>query len=263
MSVSSSRVRAARTAGRRTLAPVLVAIALLAVWEAAVRIFDVPAWMLPAPSAIATELVQQAPRLGEDVAATGQLTLVGFALGSATGVLVAAVLHLVRPLKDAVYPLLILSQNVPTIALAPLLVVWFGFGMTPKLVIIVLMCFFPVAVAAMDGLRGADRAIADYLRMSGSSHWTIFRVLEVPGSLPSVFSGLKIAATYAVMSAVIAEWVGSDKGLGHYLLLQKSAFRADRMFVAIVVIVIASLLLFGLIVSAERRLTRWRGPRER
>lgn len=243
---------------RRAAAPTLAVVVLLAVWEVAVRALEVPAWTLPAPSRIATELVEVLPRLGQDVAATTSLTLIGFGLGTAIGLATGAVLHLVGPLRRAVYPLLIVSQNVPTIALAPLLVIWFGFGMAPKLVVIVLVCFFPVAVATMDGLRGADPVVRHYLLMSGASRWQVFRTLEVPASVPAVFSGLKIAGTYAVMGAVIGEWVGSDRGVGHYLLLQKSAFRADRMFVAIIVIIALSLALFALIVLIERRLTRWR-----
>lgn len=253
---ASGRLRRRRP--RSLLAPTLAVVVLLVVWELAVRVFAIEAWLLPSPSAIAQEGVAVAPDIWEDVVATTSLTLLGFALGAVLGLVVAGVLHRVEPLKAALYPLLIVSQNVPTIALAPLLVIWFGFGLTPKIVIIVLVTFFPVAVATMDGLRGADRTMRDYLRMSGASRSQVFRTLEVPWSLPSVFSGLKIAATYAVMGAVIGEWVGSDKGIGHYMLLQKSAFRADRVFVSILVIVLLSLVLFAAIALVERRVTRWR-----
>ncbi|HEY0217038.1 MAG TPA: ABC transporter permease [Cellulomonas sp.] len=238
---------------------ITLAVVLL-VWEAATRVLAIPAWMLPGPVRIAQEAVAVAPTLGQDVAATVRLTLLGGVLGVALGLALAAVLHLVEPLRAAVYPLLIVSQNVPSIALAPLLVIWFGFGLTPKIVVIVLVCFFPVAVATMDGLRGADRVVLDYLRMSGAGRWQLFTKVEVPSALPSVFSGLKIAATYAVMGAVVAEWVGSDRGIGHYMLLQKSAFRADRVFVAILAVVVLSLALFALIAALERRATRWRTP---
>lgn len=247
-----------RRAARRALPAVGTLLALLVAWEVATRVLAIPAWMLPGPVRIAQEAVAVAPTLGTDVLATASLTLYGGTLGVLLGLALAAVLHLVEPLRAAVYPLLIVSQNVPSIALAPLLVIWFGFGLTPKVVVIVLVCFFPVAVAAMDGLRGADRVVVDYLRMSGADRWQVLRKVEVPSALPSVFSGLKIAATYAVMGAVVAEWVGSDRGVGHYMLLQKSAFRADRVFVAILTIVVLSLALFALIAVLERRATRWR-----
>ncbi len=255
--------RARAVARSRVLPPVVAVPVLLVLGEPAARAFDVPAWMLPSPTQIARELVAVTPGLLDDIWATTSLTLVGFAIGVAAGLLLAALLHNVAPLKDAIYPLLIVSQNVPTIALAPLLVIWFGFGLTPKLVVITLVCFFPVAVATMDGLRGADRVMLDYLRMSGASRAQVFRKLEVPSAVPAVFSGLKIAATYAVMGAVIAEWVGSDRGVGHYMLLQKSAFRADRVFVSILVIVVLSLALFAVIALVERRVTRWRPRHER
>ncbi|SDB85977.1 ABC-type nitrate/sulfonate/bicarbonate transport system, permease component [Sanguibacter gelidistatuariae] len=251
----------ARTGSRRlraVLAPTLAVVVILVGWELAVRVFHVEAWMLPGPIAIAREWVAESAGLWDDVVATTSLTLLGFAAGSLLGLAIAGVLHHVEPLKAALYPLLIISQNVPSIALAPLLVIWFGFGLTPKLVVIILVTFFPVAVAAMDGLRGADPMMRDYLRMSGATRSQIFWKLEVPWSLPSVFSGLKIAATYAVMGAVIGEWVGSDKGIGHYMLLQKSAFRADRVFVSICIIVVLSLTLFAVIALIERRVTRWR-----
>ncbi len=254
---AARRVRR-RRAARRALPAVGTFLALLVAWEVATRVLVIPAWMLPGPVRIAQEAVAVAPTLGTDVLATASLTLYGGTLGVLLGLALAAVLHLVEPLRAAVYPLLIVSQNVPSIALAPLLVIWFGFGLTPKVVVIVLVCFFPVAVAAMDGLRGADRVVVDYLRMSGADRWQVFRKVEVPSALPSVFSGLKIAATYAVMGAVVAEWVGSDRGVGHYMLLQKSAFRADRVFVAILTIVVLSLALFALIAVLERRATRWR-----
>jgi ABC-type nitrate/sulfonate/bicarbonate transport system permease component len=247
-----------RSRVRRVLPAASTAVLVLLLWEAATRVLAVPAWMLPGPVRIAGEAVAVAPTLAEDVAATVQLTAVGGAIGVALGLVLAAVLHLVEPLRAAVYPLLIVSQNVPSIALAPLLVIWFGFGLMPKIIVIVLVCFFPVAVAAMDGLRGADRVVVDYLRMSGATRWQLFRRVEVPSALPAVFSGLKIAATYAVMGAVVAEWVGSDRGLGHYMLLQKAAFRADRVFVAILAVVVLSLALFALIAALERRTTRWR-----
>lgn len=258
---SSRTTRATRPGARRlraVLAPTLAVVVLLVVWEVAVRVFGIEAWMLPGPVAIAQEWVAEGAGLWDDVVMTTSLTLLGFAAGSLLGLVIAGVLHHVERLKAALYPLLIISQNVPTIALAPLLVIWFGFGLTPKLVVIVLVTFFPVAVAAMDGLRGADPMMRDYLRMSGATRSQVFWKLEVPWSLPSVFSGLKIAATYAVMGAVIGEWVGSDKGIGHYMLLQKSALRADRVFVSICIIVVLSLTLFAVIALVERRVTRWR-----
>lgn len=170
-------------------------------------------------------------------------------------------LHLLPWARRAFYPLIILSQNVPSIALGPLLIIWFGFGLLPKIVLITLVCFFPVAVAAMGGLAQSDQVMMNYMKMAGASKWQIFTKLELPSSIPALFSGVKISATYAVMGAVVAEWIGADKGIGYYMLLQKSAYRTDRMFVAIVIIVLLSLVLFAIIALLEKWLVRWKPRR--
>jgi ABC-type nitrate/sulfonate/bicarbonate transport system permease component len=166
-------------------------------------------------------------------------------------------LHVIPRFKAGFYPLLILSQNIPTIALAPLLMIWFGFGLLPKVIVITLVCFFPVAIATLDGFVQTDRTMLGYMRMIGAGRRQIFFKLELPNALPYLFSGLKISATYSVMGAVIAEWLGSDKGIGVYMLLSKNSFRTDRVFAAIAIIVGLSLLLFGFIAFLEKLVIRW------
>lgn len=239
--------------------PLMAVILFLAVWQIAVPLFHIEKWILPSPADITKEAIAEAASLSQHTWATVQLTLLGFLIGTAVGLLTAMLLHLVPFLKSALYPLLILSQNIPTIALAPLLMIWFGFGLLPKIIVITLVCFFPVAVSTMDGLTQTDRGMMNYMRMAGASKAQIFRKLEVPHALPSVFSGVKIAATYSVMGAVIAEWIGTDRGIGYYMMLQKSAYRTDRVFVAMAIIVLLSLLLFALIALLEKILVRWRG----
>ncbi|SEU24021.1 ABC transporter permease [Paenibacillus sp. NFR01] len=238
--------------------PLVAVILFVAGWQVAVSAFHIESWILPSPGEIGSEFSGNASGLWEHTAATLRLTLIGFPIGTGVGFIVALLLHLLPWLKRALYPLLILSQNVPSIALGPLLIIWFGFGLLPKIVLITLVCFFPVAVAAMGGLAQSDRVMMNYMKMAGASKWQIFAKLELPGSLPSLFSGLKISATYAVMGSVVAEWIGADKGIGYYMLLQKSAYRTDRMFVAIVIIVLLSLLLFALIALLEKWLVRWK-----
>ncbi|WP_454192959.1 ABC transporter permease [Paenibacillus sp. Marseille-Q7038] len=239
--------------------PLTAVILFLAVWQIAVPLFHIEKWILPSPADITKEAIAQAASLTEHTWATAQLTLLGFLIGTSVGLLTAMLLHLVPFLKSALYPLLILSQNIPTIALAPLLMIWFGFGLLPKIIVITLVCFFPVAVSTMDGLTQTDRGMMNYMRMAGASKAQIFRKLEVPHALPSVFSGVKIAATYSVMGAVIAEWIGTDRGIGYYMMLQKSAYRTDRVFVAMAIIVLLSLVLFAIIALLEKILVRWRG----
>lgn len=238
--------------------PLVAVILLLAVWQAATSIFHIEKWILPSPADIVREASGGAAGLWKHTMATLRLMLIGFAIGTGTGLLVAFSLHYIPFLKSSLYPLIILSQNIPTIALAPLLMIWFGFGILPKIIVITLVCFFPVAVAAMDGLTRTDRVMLDYMRMAGASKGQIFRKLEVPHALPSILSGVKIAATYSVMGAVIAEWIGADKGIGYYMMLQKSSFRTDKIFVAITIIVTISLAMFALIALLEKWLVRYK-----
>ncbi|MBM6994572.1 ABC transporter permease [Paenibacillus sp. DXFW5] len=244
--------------------PPLVAVMLfLLIWQGATAWFHIEKWILPSPVDIGREAAAGAASLGEHTLATLRLMLIGFAIGTLVGLLMAFVLHYVPFLKASLYPLIILSQNVPTIALAPLLMIWFGFGILPKIIVITLVCFFPVAVATMDGLSRTDRAMLDYMRMIGASKADIFRKLEVPYAIPSIMSGVKIAATYSVMGAVIAEWIGADKGIGYYMMLQKASFRTDKIFVAIAIIVAISLAMFACVALLEKWLVRYKPSNDR
>ncbi|MEQ7050471.1 ABC transporter permease [Paenibacillus alvei] len=238
--------------------PIIAFIIFLAIWQAGVMVSGIEKWMLPSPLDIAQEAVSNGGGLLMHTWASVQLTLIGFCVGTAVGLLLACALHPMPWLKRAIYPLVIVSQNIPTIALLPLLMIWFGFGLMPKIVTITLVCFFPVCVATLDGLAQTDRTMMNYMRMAGASRSQLFWKLELPHALPSVFSGLKIAGTYSVMSAIISEWLGTDKGIGYYMVLQKAAYRTDRMFVAIAVVILLSLAMFGLVCALERLLIHWR-----
>ncbi|WP_458120356.1 ABC transporter permease [Paenibacillus sp. Z6-24] len=232
-------------------------VLLLVLWQMATSLFQIEDWILPSPARIAREAEKSYVSLLGHTWATLKLTLAGFGIGAATGLIVAGVLHYIPFLRRALYPLLILSQNIPLIALGPLLIIWFGFGLLSKLIVIVLVCFFPITVAALGGLAGTDRTMMNYMQMIGATRGQIFWKLELPYSLPSIFSGLKIAATYSIMGAIIAEWISSSEGLGYYMLLQQSAFRTDRMFVAIMIVIAFSLIMFSLIVLLEKWCVRW------
>lgn len=241
--------------------PFVAVVFFLGLWQLATAYFDIEDWILPSPGDIYRETSNGGQGLWEHTLATLRLTLTGFPIGTGVGIVCAVLLHLLPWVKRAFYPLLILSQNVPSIALGPLLVIWFGFGLLPKIVLITLVCFFPVAVAMMGGLNQTDASMMNYMKMSGAGRWQIFTKLELPHSVPSLFSGIKISASYAVMGAVVAEWIGSDRGIGYYMLLQKSAYRTDRMFVAIAIIVLLSLVLFAAMALLEKWLVRWK-PRK-
>ncbi|ASK61019.1 nitrate ABC transporter permease [Virgibacillus phasianinus] len=238
--------------------PVLVLLLLFFLWETASRIFEIPAWLLPAPSQIWKVGVAEWPSYQHHLFATIRLTLIGFSIGTLVGIVVASCLHLLPLVREACYPLIVLSQNIPIIVLAPLLVIWFGFGMLPKIIIITLVCFFPIVIAALDGFRQTDSDLMHYMKMAGASRAQLFKKLEWPHALPSVFSGLKISATYSVMGAVIAEWLGASEGIGVYMTLASSSFRTDRVFVAIFLIMILSLLFFACIHLLEKKVVKWK-----
>ncbi|ASN06781.1 ABC transporter permease [Virgibacillus necropolis] len=238
--------------------PAFVLLLLFILWELSSKLFEIPAWLLPAPSQIWQVGIDEWQGYQHHLVATITLTLVGFSIGSLVGIVVASCLHLLPLVREACYPLIILSQNIPIIVLAPLLVIWFGFGMLPKIIIITLVCFFPIVVAALDGFRQTDRDLKHYMKMAGGTRSQIFRKLEWPHAMPSVFSGLKISATYSVMGAVIAEWLGASEGIGVYMTLASSSFRTDRVFVAIFLIMMLSLLFFACINLLEKKLIKWK-----
>jgi len=236
----------------------MVLLLLFIIWEITVKVAEVPKWLLPPPSNIMIEGYSGWDQFLPHLVSTIQLALFGFIFGSVIGLVTAILLHLLPSVRESVYPLLILTQNVPIIVLAPLLVIWFGFGLLPKIIVITLVCFFPITVAALDGFKQTAPELKHYMNMAGATKSQLFWKLEWPFSLPSIFSGLKISATYSVMGAVISEWLGAKLGIGVYMTLASSSFRTDRVFVAIFAIMLLSLLFFFLIVSIERYLVRYR-----
>ncbi|WP_020615343.1 ABC transporter permease [Paenibacillus daejeonensis] len=242
--------------------PLAVLFLLLLIWQGAVWLFELESWKLPGPVEIVREAWTIGPRLMEHTWATAQLAIIGFAAGAATGMLVAALLHLIPGARAALYPLLVLSQNIPTIVLYPLLMIWLGLGLLPKLVLIILVCFFPIAVAMLSGLSQRDPRLADYLAMIGAGKWRIFRDLELPGAVPYLFSGLKIAAAYSITGVIVAEWLGASRGIGYFIKLSYSGFLVTRVFAGVAIIVLLSLIVFGIIVAIERWFTRWQPRKE-
>ena len=169
----------------------------------------------------------------------------------------ATLMHRVRALYRAFYPLLVVTQTIPTVAIAPLLVLWMGFGMAPKVTLVALTTFFPIAVSLLEGYASTDKAAADLLRSMGASRWQIFRHLEFPTALSYFFSGLRVSVSYAVVGAVISEWLGGFEGLGVYMTRVRKAYAFDRMFAVILFIVVVSLLLMALVTLLRRLAMPW------
>jgi putative hydroxymethylpyrimidine transport system permease protein len=244
------------------LAPTLLLAAVIGGWEALARLGAIENYLLPAPSEVAQALVDDRHLLLSGTWVTGREVLVGFALAVAVGLTIAVALHLVRPLRRALYPLVVASQAVPVIVIAPILVIWFGFGITPKLIVIALVCFFPIVVNTLDGLASVDRAQVRMLRTLDASRTDVFRHLELPSALPFLFSGAKVAVAVAVIGAVFGELVGSDAGLGHVIQVGTAELLTARVFAAVVILSVMAIALFGAITLIERLALPWAG-RER
>lgn len=237
--------------------PIMVLLLLFISWEIIAKFVEIPVWVLPTPSSIILEGINNWANFQPHFSSTVSLSILGFFVGCGFGLITAVLLHLIPVLRESLYPLLIVSQNIPIIVLAPLLVIWFGFGLLPKMIVITLVCFFPVTIATLDGFRQTAPELKHYFEMAGASRIQMFRKLEFPYALPSIFSGLKISATYSVMGAVISEWLGAKAGVGVFMTLASSSFRTDRVFVAIFSIVILSLIFFLVIILLERWIIKW------
>lgn len=243
----------------RSKLPAVVAVAvLLVLWQLASVSGLIPAYLLPSPVKVFQALYNDRALLAEHALVTLQEALYGLVLGVAIGFFFAVLMDAFEVLYRAVYPILILSQTIPTVAIAPLLVLWFGYEMLPKVILIILVTFFPVTVGLLDGFRSVDRDAVGLLRSMGAGRVRIFRYLKCPSAMPQFFSGLRIAAAYSVVGAVISEWLGGFAGLGVYMTRVKSAFAFDKMFAVIFLISAISLALMALVEFAERRCMPYR-----
>lgn len=239
--------------------PSLAAIALLLLtWQFVCMSGLIPSYMLPSPVDVLRAFVDELPLLWENSLITLQEAFIGLALGVGVGFLAAVLMDSFEILYKAFYPLLIITQTIPSVAIAPLLVLWFGYEMTPKIVLIVISTFFPVTVGLLDGFRSADKDAIGLLRSMGADRLRIFRYIKFPTALPQLFSGLRIAAAYSVVGAVISEWLGGFGGLGVYMTRVKKAFAFDKMFAVIFLISAISLALMALVELAEKKCMPYR-----
>ena len=249
---------------RRWLPPALLLALLVGAWQVATSTgaiadaLSLESFLVPSPAEIASSLWENRELLAENAWVTLREMLLGILAALTVGLAFAVVMNRWRPLKDAAYPLIVASQTIPIVVIAPILVVWFGYGMAPKIAIVALICFFPVTVNALDGLRSVDPDAVKLMRSLDASRWQQFRRVEVPTALPSVFTGTKIAVVIAPIGAVFAEWAGSDSGLGHLIQSDTAYFEVARQFATIAVLAAIALALMGLVALAERRVVTWR-----
>jgi NitT/TauT family transport system permease protein len=232
--------------------PVGMMVAILAVWEAAARVFSIPPYLLPAPSAIIRSMDTNAVVLLKESVSTTVEILLGFALSVAVGVPLALAIYLWRPFARAIYPLLVSSQAVPKVAVAPLFLVWFGFGLLPKVLIAFLIAFFPVVINTAMGLAALEREKIYLAQSMGLGPFATFFKIQLPNALPSIFAGLKISITFAVVGAVVGEFVGGQGGLGYLLLIANGNMDTALLFAGIVALTVLGVVLFMLIGLVER-----------
>jgi putative hydroxymethylpyrimidine transport system permease protein len=244
-------------------APVLLIAALIGLWEIAAQwdlisgALNIRDYLVPAPSDVARSLWEDRDLLSSDALVTLKEVVFGFAIAAVAGVASAVLIHLSDVARRAVYPLLIASQTVPIAVLAPILIVWFGFGITPKLIIVALICFFPITVNTLDGLRSVDPELVKMMRALGATRLQRLRMVEAPSALPYTFSGAKVAITVSVIGAVFAEYIGGSDGLGHLISISESQLLTARSFAAVVVLSMMALGLFLLLSVLERRIITW------
>ena len=229
------------------LAPVISVIAVILLWLVLSEGEIVPAYMLPSPFEVVKAFFSDVEILFIHAVVTVQEALYGLIMGTAIGFIIAVLMDRFDFLYKAFYPLLVISQTIPTIAIAPLLVLWMGFSMAPKITLVVLTTFFPVTVSLLDGFKSADRDEINLVRSMGGNRFQVFRHVKLPAAAEQFFSGLKVSASYSVVGAVISEWLGGFEGLGVYMTRVKKAYAFDKMFAVIILISALSLLLMAFI----------------
>jgi NitT/TauT family transport system permease protein len=238
-------------------APLLTFALLILIWEVAADFFKIPTWLLPSPSTIGTAFVEWKGELWGHTLTTLYETLVGFALSIALAVPLAVAVVYSPFLRKSIYPILLALQSVPKVAIAPLLALWIGFGMLPKILVVFLVCFFPIIVATATGLASVPAAVMDLIRSLSANQVQTFIKIRFPTAMPHIFVGLKIAITFAVIGAVIGEFVGSESGLGYLILVSSSQARTPVAFAALVILTIMSIALYYIIEFIEKLTIPW------
>ncbi|HCL78665.1 MAG TPA: ABC transporter permease [Synergistaceae bacterium] len=248
---------------RRAAAPLAVTALFLLAWEVLCRWRGIPAYLLPAPSRIAAVLVREAPLLARHGLVTGAEILLGIALSLAVAVPLSILMFFSSSMERGLSPLLVASQAIPAFAAAPLLIVWFGYGMGSKVVMAAVIIFFPLAVTLLQGFKSCDPDLVTLFSAMGADFRTTFRLLYWPWALPYFFAGLRVSVSVATIGAVIGEWVGSQKGLGFLMMQGNARLRVDLVFAAIVVLSLVGLGLWHAVSLVERRTVRWRDETRR
>lgn len=244
------------------LLPFAAIAAIIVIWQILSSTGVIPSFMLPSPIDVCKAFVTDFPLLLQNSAVTLCEMIIGLIAGIITGFLMAVIMDRFQSLYKAFYPIIVITQTIPTVAIAPLLVLWFGYEMLPKVLLIILIVFFPITVSLLDGFRSADMDTINLMRTMDATYFQIFRHVKFPCALPQFFSSLKISVSYAVVGAVISEWLGGFNGLGVYMTRVKKAYSFDKMFAVIFLVSAISLLLMGLVSVLQKKLMPWANIKE-
>lgn len=239
------------------VAPLVLFVTLILVWQVLCDTEVIPSYMLPSPTDVVAALVTDASLLALHAKTTIVEALLGLVIGVGFGFLVASLMERFELVDKALGPLITVSQTIPTVAIAPLLVLWLGYDMLPKVVLVVLTTFFPITVSLNAGFKSVDKDVTDLMKTMKATRWQVFRYAKIPASMPQFFSGLKISATYAIVGAVISEWLGGFSGLGVYMTRVRKSYAYDRMFAVIILISVLSLVLMKLVDVLQKVCMPW------
>lgn len=240
------------------LYPIASMIIMTLLWQIIVDFNNVPNYILPSPADIMVALVRDHSLILSHTKVTLYESFVGFGFSIALSFILAIIMDSFEVIKKAFYPILVISQTIPTIAIAPLFIIWFGFGTLPKIVVVIMVCLFPIVISLVDGLEKIDRDFLKLFETMKATKLQTFFHLKLPYAMINLFSGLKIAATYMIMSAVVGEWLGGDKGIGVYMVRAKNAYALDKVFASILVIVLLSIITIYIIDFIGRKLIHWK-----
>lgn len=234
----------------------ILVILILVFWQLCVSLELIPDYLLPSPLQIVEAFIEDFPLLMEHAKYTLATAFIGTAIGLIISFLLSIIMDLSKTMKELIYPVILLNQTIPTIAIAPLLIIWLGYGITPKVVLVILAVFFPITIALVDGYQSVSREHLNLFKSMKASKYQLYRHLKIPSAMGSFFTGLKVALSYALISAVIAEWLGGYHGLGVYMTRVRKSYDLDSMFAVIFLISFLTILLIGLVKWLERRVLR-------
>lgn len=238
--------------------PIVTFLFILLIWQLIVEINDIPMYILPTPSDILKVFIKDYENLYLNTLVTLNEALIGFIFAIIFSIIIGTVMDFIPIFKKCLYPIMLVSQTIPTITIAPLLVIWFGFDSLPKILMVTLTCFFPIFINFVEGIENIDKDYLNLFKTMNANKVSTFLHLKIPMALDKLFVGLKISATYAVVTATVAEWLGGTKGLGVYMVRAKSAYSLDKVFASTILVVIFSLIFVGIVQIIKKVVLRYK-----